>query len=310
MKEQVMTPTSDWPNVSVVIPCYNREASVRAAVESVLEQDYPCFEVVLVDDCSTDDTLNILNSIDDPRVKVVTSKVNNGPGVARNRGVSESSGEWVAFQDSDDLWLPGKLRRQMEVVRSSNDAVAVYCRMSVRTGLDGQASQISHIPSYEAENLSGDVLRGLVYSSFISTQTLVIRRDVFDSVGGFDVTLPALEDWELMLRVAQWGPVEFVEEPLVEQAFSDNSLTKNVAKRLVAQSMILEKHTDLIGRYQGALAYSHVRLAGAYRRQGDYVHARKHAFLAAKKDKKPKSLIVAIYTAIRSVFSGGDRQVF
>lgn len=264
------------PHVTVVIPCHNREDTVSEAVFSVLEQDYPSFDVVAVDDSSTDRTVEILQGIDDPRLSIAFNSGPRGPSATRNHGAAQSSAPWIAFQDSDDIWLPGKLRKQMERVAES-DYVAVYCGMIIKEDGRPATPVQDRIPGPEITTLDGDILPSLVKNSFISTQMVAIRRDVFDTVGGFDEALPALVDWELMLRVAQQGPVAFVDEDLVVQRMSPNSITRSSKKRLGAQEYVLNKHETLLSAYPEALGHHHHRIAGAHRMFGNISEAAKNA---------------------------------
>lgn len=269
--------------VSVIIPCHNREDTVAEAVQSVLDQDWPDLEVIAVDDHSADATVAILNGIHDPRLRVAENTGTPGVSVTRNHGVRLSDAPWVAFQDSDDVWLPGKLAKQMARLEGS-DCVAAYCGMLVKADTNPQTPVQKRYPDPKIAPLDGDILPSLVRGSYLSTQMLVIRRDVFDRVGGFDEGLQALVDWELMLRVAQEGPVAFVDEDLVVQRMSENSITRSSRKRLDAQATILCKHAALLARYPGVTAYHHHRLAGAYKLAGEFAPATTHAFAAWRAD--------------------------
>lgn len=269
--------------VSVVIPCHNREDTVVEAVQSVLDQGWPDLEVIAVDDHSTDATVAVLNTIRDPRLRVVANTGAPGVSVTRNHGVRLSNAPWVAFQDSDDVWLPSKLAKQMARLEGS-DYVAAYCGMLVKADARPETPVQKRYPDPSITPLDGDILPSLVRGSYLSTQMLVIRRDVFDRVGGFDESLQALVDWELMLRVAQEGPVAFVDEDLVVQRMSENSITRSSRKRLDAQATILEKHMALLAGYPGVLAHHHHRLAGAHRDFGEFAQAASHAYVAWRTD--------------------------
>lgn len=270
------------PHVSVIVPCYNRADEARAAIESVLEQDYPSFDVIAVDDQSTDNTWDVINAISAPNYRVVRNARGKGVSGARNTGVDATQGPWVAFQDSDDLWRPGKLAAQMQAALAMHDSVAVYCAMEICN--DG--ARTGRVPADHDTHLSGDILPGLTLNSFISTQTVVIRRDVYAGVGGFDEALNALVDWELMLRVAQHGPVAYVDEELVEQRMSGNSITNSTERRLKAQEFVLAKHRALFEKYPDALARYHNRIAGGHRQFGRPRQALGHAWAAVKTDPK------------------------
>lgn len=293
---------SQLPHVTVVVPCYNREATVIPAIESVLTQDYPSLDVIAVDDRSTDNTLAVLRSISDERLQVAENTGPKGASGARNTGASLAQSTWIAFQDSDDLWRPGKLKRQMERV-ATGDWVAVYCAMEVIDEQGQAPRRIGRVPDLGATHLEGDILPELTFRSLISTQTLVVRSDVFRAVGGFDTDFRSLDDWELMLRIAQEGRIAFVDEELVEQRMSENSITRSATKRLEAQKAILTKHRQLLERYDGALAYHHHRVAGAYRADGQFKNAALHARLArAASPMVARYNLMLAYTILRGLF--------
>lgn len=275
------------PRVSVIIPTYNREDTIAEAAMSVLEQSFQDLELVIVDDHSSDATLQKVFELNDPRI-VVSENPKKGVSSARNHGVDISRpSQWIAFHDSDDVWLPTKLERQLARLEGS-DFVAAYCGMVVKTDVSPDSPIQKRYPNEKNVPLEGNILPSLLKNSFISTQMLVVRRDIFAEVGGFDEKLNALVDWELMIRVAQRGPVAFVDEDLVVQRMSPNSITNSRGKRTIAQEYIFQKHKDLLSKYPDIAAWHHHRLAGAYRIQGDLETAAVHARKALK--TKPYSL--------------------
>lgn len=263
-------------SVSVIVPCFNRADTVAEAIRSVLDQGWRDLEVIAVDDGSTDDSWAVMAAIADPRLRCLRNTAGKGVSSARNHGVANSSAPWVAFQDSDDLWLPDKLERQMAQL-SGSDFVAAYCGMLVKEDTDPTTPVLQRHPDPDIAPLQGDILPSLIRGSYLSTQMLVIRRDVFDAVGGFDEDLEALVDWELMLRVAQHGPVAFIDADLVVQRMSANSITRSAHKRLLAQERVLSKHATLLQQYPGVLAQHHHRLAGAHKRSHTFAEAADHA---------------------------------
>lgn len=248
------------------------------AVESVLRQSFTDFELLVVDDGSTDGTLAELADIADPRVQLLANPRNMGAGAARNTGIRAACGDWVAFQDSDDEWLPQKLEKQMgRLVESPAGAIACYCGMIIVGAPDrtsGSRTAVRYIPDGTVTKTEGHLLEPLLSRSFISTQMLVVRRTVLLEIGGFDETLPALEDWDCAIGLSLRGVIVFVDEPLVLQYFSDNSITRSREKRAQALASILEKHHDLLTTYPHLLANHLVSLAGARRQLGDYAGAK------------------------------------
>jgi len=261
-----MTP----PEVSVILPAWNRADSLRRSIDSVLTQDFVDFELIVVDDFSDDDSAAVAEAVGDARLRVIRHDSNRGAGAARNTGIAAARGRWVAFQDSDDVWLPGKLSRQLAALAAMPDAVACYCALRV------EGTRPRQVPEPGQRPVEGDLHAALLRGSFISTQTLVVRRDALDSIGGFDPELPALIDWECVIRLASLGPFAFEPEPLVLQSFSENSITRFPERRLQAQEMILHRHRSALAERPEILALHHRRLAGAYRRRGERGSARRH----------------------------------
>ena len=258
----------------MIIPAWQRAASIRAAIDSVLRQTWTEFELIVVDDGSSDGTAEIAEAVEDPRVRVVRHAANAGAGAARNTGVRAAKGDWVAFQDSDDEWLPDKLSRQIARrdagLADGRAPIAVYCAMAVvRRPPAGGRMTLDCIPWPDARRLEGDVADALLDGNFVSTQTLFARRDALIEAGLFDETLPALEDWDLALRLSRLGPFAFIDEPLVIQRFSDNSLTRSGAKRLAGYARILEKNAETLAADPVRLARHARRIALGHARLGD-----------------------------------------
>lgn len=273
------------PLVSVVIPAYNRADSIAAAIDSVLRQSFCDFELLVVDDGSTDGTQSVVRGIDDPRLRLIEVPHNMGAGAARNLGIEAARGEWIAFQDSDDEWLPLKLEKQMARVSASGAGyIAVYCGMIVlgRVGIDygsgpGTAEnriRVRYFPTQEETAIEGDLLLPLLRTSLISTQTLVARRDALRAIGGFDPAMRALIDWDCTLRLAPLGPIACVDEPLVMQRFSANSITRDRSRRLHARTLIAEKNAALLEAHPTIAAFHHSVIANDRQADGDFAGAR------------------------------------
>jgi glycosyltransferase involved in cell wall biosynthesis len=268
----------DLPLVTVVIPAFNRVDSIRIAVNSVLSQSYGHLEVLVVDDGSTDGTMEQLTDIKDVRLRLFSNPYNMGVSAARNTGIRNARGAWVAFQDSDDEWMPRKLEKQMAQIASLGpDCVGGYCGMTIVGSPSTLPSETSSERYYPDEKLGireGDILSTLLRTNLISTQTLVARHDLLTRIGGFDEALPALVDWDCVLRLARLGPFAFVDEPLVRQYFSENSITRSREKRAFARERIVEKNMDLLRLAPEFLAEHYRSIAGESRRLGDFSGAR------------------------------------
>jgi glycosyltransferase involved in cell wall biosynthesis len=302
------------PPVSVVIPAYNRAASIVAAIDSVLRQTFADFELIVVDDGSTDGTLAAAATITDPRLRLVPAPRNLGAAGARNLGVEEARGRWIAFQDSDDEWLPEKLARQMARLATppaQGDWGGCYCGLLTVGALDaapGTRTRLKYTPDPERSPVEGAILVPLLEHNMISTQTLVVRRDLFLDLGRFDEATTPIEDWDFVIRLAARGPIAFVDEPLVHQRFSENSITRRVEQRLAAQKRLVEKNMALYAAHPDVLARQYYILAGVNRAAGHLGEAR--ANLARARRLAPASLrpwAMSLYVTGLSLAGGGKK---
>jgi glycosyltransferase involved in cell wall biosynthesis len=296
--------TGHPPSVTVVIPAFNRVETIRAAVESVLWQSHADFELLVVDDGSSDGTMSALAGMTDPRLRLLANPRNMGPSAARNTGIRAARGDWVAFQDSDDEWLPDKLAKQMaRIAQAGPGCVAAYCGMLIDTPKDGSLGPggVRYYPDASLGEREGNLLEPLLRRSLISTQTLIARRDALLEIGGFDESLPALEDWDCVLQLARVGTFAFVDEPLVKQYFSPNSITRNRAKWASARERVVAKNLDLLQDRPVVLAGHYRSIAGEYRRLGQMAEAKsaiQKALCATPGD--PKLLLLMAYLSVRN----------
>jgi glycosyltransferase involved in cell wall biosynthesis len=211
-----LTTMKNEPLVSVVIPTYNRAGMISQTIDNVFQQTYRNLELIVVDDGSTDDTQDMLRQYGD-RIRVVI-QANSGPAVARNRGVEVARGEIIAFQDSDDLWKPAKLARQVALlVKAGTSVPCCLCNaeMGIVNGKALTSFDYSLIRPPQEEGLWLNVGDVLATRFVLFNQSVAIRRAAFEKLGGFDETLKYLEDYDLPLRLALEGPWAFIREPLV-----------------------------------------------------------------------------------------------
>jgi glycosyltransferase involved in cell wall biosynthesis len=201
--------------VSAIIPTYNRAKLVSDAIQSVLRQSYTNVEIIVVDDGSSDNTCEILHKFGD--AITVLRQRNAGPAAARNYGIAAAQGEFVAFLDSDDVWLPTKLERQVSLLNHFGESVPC-CLTNIMMHWNDRKSSAFDIswlnPSCE-EGLWTNADEILATRFVLFNQGIMIRRKVMDRVGGFDEKLRLLEDRELSLRLSLVGPWAFIDEPLV-----------------------------------------------------------------------------------------------
>jgi glycosyltransferase involved in cell wall biosynthesis len=194
--------------ISVIIPTYNRRDWVREAVLSVLEQrGAPAYELIVVDDGSEDDTASVLAGLGD-RLRILSAP-HRGVSAARNAGIRASQGRWVAFLDSDDLWLPDKLRLQMEYLTSSPEArICQTDEVWIRNGMRINRKRHHRLPL-------GHCFERLLERCLVSPSAVVLERSLLDEVGLFDESMPACEDYDLWLRIGCRHALGLIPRPLV-----------------------------------------------------------------------------------------------
>lgn len=229
--------------VSVIIPTFNRANVIKRAIESALNQTYENIEIIIIDDGSMDNTDAIIGEIMDDRIRYYKNGSNVGPSEARNIGVQYARGEWIAFLDSDDEWFPDKLERQIEKYKE-DDYGLVYCPY-----MYSKDSREFQTPS---KNLKKEEVEGYIYTSIlrnntIGTPTILMKKDVFQSCGGFDKEIKAFEDWDLALAVAKDFKIGYVSEPLVKAHFSENSVNYNHANLTYGCLRMLYKNRSYVG---------------------------------------------------------------
>ena len=216
---------------------------------------------------------------------------NLGAAGARNLGVAEARGTWIAFQDSDDEWLPDKLARQMARLATpapagAGDWVACYCGLLTVGALDArpdERTRLRYVPDPSVTPVEGDILEPLLVRNLITTQTLVVRRDLFLALGRFDEETTPIEDWDFAVRLAARGPIAFVDEPLVHQRFSPNSITRWAERRRESQQRLVTKNMALFAGRPHLLAQQYYILAGDSRKAGDLAAARHYLALARRR---------------------------
>jgi glycosyltransferase involved in cell wall biosynthesis len=275
------------PLVSAIIPTYNRAHLVTDAVESILGQTYANVEVIVVDDGSTDDTLARLARYGNG-IRVISQK-NAGPAAARNRGIAVATAEYVAFLDSDDVWLPTKLERQVRMLESAGRGVpccvsniTMRFHQGERTSFDIAALQ----PDFD-EGIWTNVDEVLATRFLLFNQAVLVRREALAKIGGFDEKLWLLEDHELALRLSLEGPWAYIREPLVIWRESPSgSLYQSVRAEEVRLKeplvRILERHMEIVASRRRDRLGRYVRreLASARRSLRAARLAAKHSWTA------------------------------
>jgi glycosyltransferase involved in cell wall biosynthesis len=226
---------SDRPLVSVIIPTFNRAAYLPETLQSLQRQTLSDFEVIVVDDGSTDNTAPLVKERY-PSVRYFYQE-NAGPAAARNRGLCEARGRFVSFLDSDDLWRPRFLEANSDHLLSNPDVDVVFCRFET---MDADKRIL---PGHRKRPYSGDVTARLFASTFITTPSVMIRREAIDEVGGFNSGLLTTEDYDLWLRLSLRHRFGYVDEPLcLRRSHPGTQSRKGSPVPLIRKARLLERY--------------------------------------------------------------------
>lgn len=227
--------SSSQPNVSVVIPVYNGATTVKQTIESVLQQTYQDFEIIVINDGSQDESLAVISSIQDERIKVF-SYSNAGLSASRNRGFALACGQFIAFLDADDLWTSDKLELQLKALEQNPQAFVAY---SWTDHID-ENGKFLRPASYTSVN--GNIYERLLIGNFLACgSNALIRTQALKEVGGFDESLNSAEDWDMWLRLAARYEFVAVPRPQVLYRISPYSMSANISKMETASLQVIER---------------------------------------------------------------------
>jgi glycosyltransferase involved in cell wall biosynthesis len=223
------------PLISVIIPAYNAEKTIQETIESVLNQTFTDFELIVINDGSQDATLKVINSIPDDRLKVF-SYPNAGVSASRNRGLAKAAGEFIAFLDADDLWTPDKLEAQLKALQANTQAAVAYSW----TDYIDESGQFLHPGKHITEN--GDVYAKLLVTNILDNgSNYLIRREALNKIGGFDESLFGPEDWDLAIRLAANYQFVAVPRPQILYRMSTHSISFNLSRQEAQCLTVIER---------------------------------------------------------------------
>lgn len=213
------------PLISVIIPTFNRVCQVQKAIESVFAQRYHQYELIIVDDCSSDGTVETVSEMikDIPNAMILSLEANHGVSFARNRGIEHAKGEWIAFLDSDDQWHRDKLGRQIEYIAENPTCSILQTQeIWIRDGVRVNAPKTHR-------KRAGDIFAISLKRCMITPSSVLIKRQIFDTYGTFNESFPACEDYDLWLRIAAFEEVGLVDELLMTRyGGADDQLSQTV----------------------------------------------------------------------------------
>ena len=273
------------PAVSVIIPTFNRAWCLPRAIESVLNQTFQDFELIVVDDGSTDDTIDVLARY--PTLRFIRYRVNRGVGAAINAGLAIANADLIALQDSDDEWLPEKLERQVAVMRSADETLGVvYCdQWRHRDGARFlfPAAQVSQDDGIVYGRALDDGLHN------IGNQSLLIRRACFEKVGLYDESLRKNEDLDMLIRISQHFRLHRIPEPLLNYYVTPDSVTaRSEGDGIATQEALFKKHLDGLRQNPAALAKKAYWIGSYHMRAGNSWKGRKYLLIAALAMQSPR----------------------
>jgi glycosyltransferase involved in cell wall biosynthesis len=239
-----MTPdthTDITPTVSVIIPVYNGERHLAETIDSVIAQTYSDWELIAVNDGSPDSSLSILEEYGKrmpDRITVITVK-NGGVSRARNTAVTAARGTYVAFLDQDDLWAPEKLDLQVEMFARDKNLGLVFTNTTI---IDETGSIIRENVLKYGEEHRGNVFEYLLFDNFIGISTVMLKRELFVATGGFDPRFSLAEDYDLLLKVTQNAPADYIDNPLLHYREHTESGTHTKVGRLIDEALTISDY--------------------------------------------------------------------
>lgn len=265
------------PTVSVVVPTYNRAHLLHRSIQSILNQTYQDFEIVIIDDGSTDNTENVVNYFNDKRIRYIKHEKNKGASVARNSGIIATSGDFIAFLDDDDEWFPQKLEKQIKkLLNSPQNMGAVYTNWW-NISENGSKSIAIH------KKREGYVYWKVLEISFVGFPVVLIKKECFEKCGLIDERLPNnCEDWEFLIRVSKYYHFSYINEPLMNRHITPGSLCSNINTNAPALKYILNKHFNDIKKSKRLLARYQYMIGNALWNVGDCKNGRKYLLKAIK----------------------------
>jgi glycosyltransferase involved in cell wall biosynthesis len=280
------------PNVSIIIPTHNRASALGTAIRSVLSQTEQDFEVLVVDDASTDSTEQVVTGFGDARIRYLRQPTKRGVAAARNAGIESSTAPYIAFLDDDDEWLFEKLAFQLALVRKYAGVGLIYGAQETVEAATGRSAII---------RLAGDPEAQLRWCR-ITTSTVMVARTAVDKVGLFDEQLVCGSDYDLWIRLWRAG-VEFrgIDRMLARYAIHDKGLTANVPEKIAAQERILQKHASFLAEDRPSFSEQYRILGLLCLTAGEGLKGRK---ALARSVRLRPTLRTAAYYAI-SLFGAG-----
>jgi glycosyltransferase involved in cell wall biosynthesis len=267
------------PTVSVIIPTYNRAQLLSRSIQSVLNQTYQDFEIIIVDDASTDDTEEVISNLDNEKIRYLRHEKNKGAAAARNTGIKAARGSYIAFQDSDDEWLFEKLEKQMKIFETAPPNVGVVYTGYYRI----KGNDITYVSPLRHTKRDGDVHEQILRKGGLTcTQSIVVPKYYLEKVGMFDENLPRLQDLELTIRLSKHYHFKFINEPLLKVYYTEVSISADQDALVKASMIVLEKHFKEYNKDKRLIANYYYRYGNFLCMSGDIKKGRNFLYKAVK----------------------------
>ncbi len=248
------------PLVSCIIPTFNRANKVTNAIKSIQNQSYKNIEIIVVDDQSSDNTHKVVKDLmqNDNRIQYHLNPL-KGANNARNYGIEQAKGSYIAFLDDDDVWVKDKTEKQVQFFNQLDENYGVvYCAF-VRKTLTGKSKK--RHPNKFSRIKNGNILPRMLKRNFIGTPTILVKSSVFEEVGTFNPKFSSFQDWELLTKIAAKYHFYYINEPLVISYESSDSITRNKHGRVITSIMHLKQFDDLYRKNPSILAKRYRNMA-------------------------------------------------
>lgn len=280
------------PLVSAIIPTFNRAHTLGESIKSVLNQSYKNIEIIVVDDASQDNPKEIIKSFVQ-NIRFISLKTNKGAAAARNKGIDIAEGDFIAFLDSDDIWYPTKIEKQVSALKNTEQNVGFnFCNLEL---IDFKTKEKIKEEKISA-NLKNNFTRG---SYFLAPQTssLLIKKNALYKIGGFDEKLPAHQDTELAIRLCKYFDYKMLDEALVKVTRNHQQMMNIPQNYIIAKEIILDKHKDFLSKK--ILFSLSKQIANYYILTNNYVRAKKYVDYALRFN--PKDITTQLQKVLFSI---------
>lgn len=289
-----MSENNSNPMISIITPTYNRAEFLKRAVSSVLNQTYGNFEMIIADDCSTDNTEQVVANFKDSRIKYLKLESNKGPAGARNIAIKSAKGQYITLLDSDDEYLPRKLELQISEFQGlPKDVGVVYCGYFIVYDPDTIHGTVS--PRFK-----GDIFNILLKHNCMGSPTPLIRKDCFDTCGLFDEYLPSYDDWDMWLRISEKFKFEYVDEPLTKVYTHGEQTSTNIESTIKVRNSLFKKYKKFILQDPNTASYLLKRLGFLYYLKNDKFTSLRYYLKSIVANPKEYENYAALLTALIS----------